>query len=100
VIVLFGRETGWNKPQAARHAEMDQQVAMAEIEQKVFSATFDRCKPGSTQDACQVRGQRIAQCRCPGDHPGYAVSGQGRSDAAAGYFHLGQFRHAVTRTKG
>jgi hypothetical protein len=99
MIVLVGGKRGGDQTQAARHAEVDQQMTVAEVEQQVFAAPVDGRQTTPAEGSFQVLGQRIAQRMRPGNHAGDGVPGQRRGDAATGDFDLGQFRHAGPRAK-
>jgi hypothetical protein len=53
VVVLCRRLGSGHQAQAARHSKMDQQVAIAEIEQQVFAAARDPVPGGDRQAASQ-----------------------------------------------
>ncbi len=89
MIVLRRRPVGGNQAQTARHAEVDEQVARAKIEQQVFAAPMYPFEPPIRQQAPEFRGQRIAQGRNPRVDGGDAAARQRGGDAAAGDFDLG-----------
>ena len=63
MVVFFGWRTGGNETQAARHAQMNEQVANAKIEQQVFAAALCLEQCASSELLRQPSGNRVTQSR-------------------------------------
>ena len=83
---------GGDQAQAARHAEVQDQVAVAAIEQQVFAAPRDRAHSRPGERAHRVRN-RPAQARLAHRDRGDRAADEVGRDAAAGDFDFGEFRH-------
>jgi tetratricopeptide (TPR) repeat protein len=95
VIMLLRRGDGTDEPQAARHAQVNQQGAVAKIKQQIFAASRDALQNLVGEQLVKPPWQRVAQRRGARNHLRDAASNNVRRDAAAGNFDFGQFGHAL-----
>ncbi len=99
VIVFLRCRLGRYQPQAARHAQMDQQMAAAEIQQQVLAAPRDGAQTLADEGGALRMGQRITQRRHAKVGAGETAVEQRRRDAAPGDFDFRQFRHGENVAK-
>jgi len=100
VVVRLRWRAGGQDAQAAGHAQVEDQGAVAEAQQKVLGAPLHRVEPMAPQDRIQIVWHRPAQPWLAHRHAADALAAERRFDAAAGGFDLGQFGHGVSPAAG
>ena len=98
VVVGFGRGAAGNEAQAARHAEVDQQVtgvpfAARAAQQQVLAAPMDRFDAQAGKRAFQAVRYGLAEGAVADDGAGNGLPLDFGSDAEAADFDFGQFGH-------
>src|SRR5262247_1247488 len=82
-----------NDPQAARHAEMQDQGSLPAVEQEVFRAARDGANPFAAQDRAEIARHGPPQTAMAHDHPGDRPSAQMRLEPEAGDFYFRKLWH-------
>ena len=93
MIVFCRRNIGIDHPQTSRHAQMDDQRAVAGAKQQIFAAAFNCINVPALQRARKARGHRLAQCAIAHDGMADRCAAHQRFKAAPCGFDLGQFGH-------
>src|SRR5215470_14345993 len=94
MIVGSRRLGGRNDPQAARHAEMEDQGSLAAIEEEVLRAARDGANPFAAQDRIEIARHGPAQGAMAHDHPGNLPPAQMRLQPEPGDFYFRKLWHA------
>src|SRR5262245_8388383 len=93
-VIVGSRPLGRrNDPQAAGHAEMQDQGSLAAVEQEVFRAARDGANPHAAQDYVEITRHGPPQEAMAHDHPGDLPSAQMRLEAEAGDFYFRKLWH-------
>src|SRR6185436_7958018 len=92
VIVLARRRARRDEPQAARHAEMKNEVSIAAIDQQIFAAPANRAHLASRERTYRA-WNRPAQPRLAHCHGRNDLTDDMRCEPATGDLDFGQFRH-------
>jgi tetratricopeptide (TPR) repeat protein len=92
VIVLLRGRADWQHAQASRHPKMQDQIAVAAIDQEIFAAPLDRAHRAAGEPVHILR-HRPAQPRLAHRDARDHAARELRLEAAARHFDLGKLRH-------
>lgn len=98
IVFLRGFASGY-QPQAARHAQMNQQMPAAEIQQQIFAASRNGAQMPADKGGTLRMGQGITQRRYAKVGAGETAADECGRNAAPSDFNFRQFRHAGNGAK-
>ena len=93
MIVTARRRVALDEAQAARHAEMDQQMAASEFEEQIFAASLHGGEPAPDEPLGEAGGHGVTQTRRSQHGTFEQTSDEMLFDPAPGDFDFREFRH-------
>ena len=95
MIMRARRLPSRHEAKASRHAEMDDERALAEVQQQILAAPLDVLEALAGQPLGQPFGQRPAQARHAQHRAAHGPTEHTGAQSARNDFDFGQFRHGL-----